>query len=93
MIAMVVVVVASVEGGEEERNEPVLGSTNAKPKVDLSNGFGGNIQWVSYDEALKLNKDTSDNRPIMVLVYYSGCRACKGSRSLLKLIFAREFLL
>ena len=49
------------------------------PDVDLSNGFGGNIQWVSYEDAIKLNEDPKDNRPIMVIVYSPRCGWCKSN--------------
>lgn len=52
------------------------------PDVDLSDGFGGNITWVPYVDACKLNQDPNDNRPMLVLVFSPGCGSCKSCDSL-----------
>lgn len=46
---------------------------------DLSNGFGDKINWIDFDKAKRLNQDTNDNRPILVLIYKPNCGACKSN--------------
>ena len=70
------VVGQKVDAKNEETTETV--TRPPVPKVDLTNGFGGSVDWVTYEEALKLNKDPKDNRPVFVLVYGAGCGACKS---------------
>lgn len=45
---------------------------------DYSQGFGDDINWLELDEALRLNQDPNDNRPVLMLFHRSGCGFCKS---------------
>ena len=50
----------------------------------LSNGFGDEIEWKPWSEALDLAKETE--KPIMVLLHKTSCPACKS----FKPVFAKS---
>jgi len=50
----------------------------------LSNGFGDEIEWKPWSEALELAKETE--KPIMVLLHKTSCPACKS----FKPVFAKS---
>lgn len=43
------------------------------PDVDLTNGFGGEVRWRTFEEAMKRNQDEKDNRAVMAIVYSPKC--------------------
>uniref|UniRef100_A0A914QHN5 Thioredoxin domain-containing protein n=1 Tax=Panagrolaimus davidi TaxID=227884 RepID=A0A914QHN5_9BILA len=47
-----------------------------KEEVDLSHGFGEDIDWVSWDNALDLAKE--QNKPVFLLIHKTWCGACKA---------------
>ncbi|WKY17114.1 hypothetical protein Q1695_001605 [Nippostrongylus brasiliensis] len=52
----------------------VLGQLNASK--DLSNGYGTEIEWVKWEQAIGVAKDL--NKPIFFLIHKTWCGACKG---------------
>lgn len=66
---LILIVVVAVAASTDENNES---------KSDLSRGFGDLIDWKKFDEALRLNRDPEDNRPVFVLIHRSTCGACKS---------------
>lgn len=42
----------------------------------LSNGFGENIDWVKWEDAIETALEV--NKPIFLLIHKSWCHACKG---------------
>ena len=50
----------------------------------LSNGFGDDIEWKPWSEALELAKETE--KPILVLLHKTSCPACKS----FKTVFAKS---
>ena len=53
----------------------IIGTISADGNA-LSNGFGDEIEWKPWAEALNLAKETK--RPIMVLLHKTSCPACKS---------------
>lgn len=51
---------------------------------DLSRGFGDRIEWRTFDEAMALNRDPADNRPVFVLIHRSTCGACLSLKPMLR---------
>lgn len=54
---------------------------------DLSRGFGDLIDWKTWNDALRLNRDPADNRPVFVLIHRSTCGACKSMLYLMICLF------
>jgi len=66
---------AKSEEGEEEEEEGDEEEEEEKPK-SLDHGFGKDIDWVSWNDALELAKEK--DKPVFLLIHKTWCHACQA---------------
>ncbi|KAF7633206.1 Thioredoxin domain-containing protein [Meloidogyne graminicola] len=49
---------------------------NIEKEIDLSNGFGKEINWIKWNEAISIALDL--NKPIFLLIHKTWCGACQA---------------
>jgi hypothetical protein len=46
--------------------------------IDLSRGFGDEINWLKLEDALHLSQNEIENKPIFLIIHKSWCGACQS---------------
>ncbi len=64
----------------------ILAETDRNKDDEAYSAGFGDIDWVDLDQALALNQDQDEARPVFLLAHQPYCRFCKSTPKICRLI-------